>query len=75
MPEAHPEELVIESEEAERLAIELAALTGEPIGVAVTRALEERLERSRRGVEADKGAIDLEGDLASVPPELSDDDA
>lgn len=40
--------LNIKSAETDRLARELAALTGESITEAVTRALEQRLERERR---------------------------
>ncbi len=40
--------LNIKSEEAHRLAAELAALTGESLTKAVTEALRERLERERR---------------------------
>jgi antitoxin VapB len=40
--------LNIKSEAADRLARELAALTGESITEAVTNALSERLERRRR---------------------------
>jgi antitoxin VapB len=40
--------LNIKSAEADRLARELAALTGERITEAVTKALEERLSRERR---------------------------
>ncbi len=39
--------LVVESEEAARLAEELAALTGEDIERAVVQALAERIERAR----------------------------
>jgi antitoxin VapB len=38
----------IKSEEAHRLARELARLTGESMTVAVTKAVRERLERVRR---------------------------
>jgi antitoxin VapB len=41
--------LTIESPEADRLARELAAATGESVPAAVTEALRERLERVRRG--------------------------
>jgi antitoxin VapB len=41
--------LNIKSAETDRLARELAALTGESITVTVTRSLVERLERERRG--------------------------
>jgi antitoxin VapB len=40
--------LNIRSEEADRLAAELARLTGETKTQAVTRALQDRLERVRR---------------------------
>jgi antitoxin VapB len=39
--------LTIESEKADRLARELAALTGETVAEAVTKALDERLQRAR----------------------------
>jgi antitoxin VapB len=38
----------IKSPEAERLARELAGLTGENLTAAITRALQEKLERVRR---------------------------
>ena len=38
----------IDSDEADRLARELAALTGETVASAVTAALRERLERLRQ---------------------------
>jgi antitoxin VapB len=41
-------QLNIKSEDAYRLASELAALTGESLTAAVTAALHERLERERR---------------------------
>lgn len=40
--------LSIKSDEADRLAREVAALTGESLTEAVTKALKERLERERR---------------------------
>ena len=40
--------LSIKNEEADQLARELAALTGESVTAAVTEALRERLERERR---------------------------
>lgn len=40
--------LNIKNDEAHRLAQELAALTGESMTTAVTRAMRERLERVRR---------------------------
>jgi antitoxin VapB len=50
--------LSIKTEEADRLARELARLTGETMTEAVTRALEDRLDRVRR-------ARAESGDLAS----------
>ncbi len=41
-------DLVIETEEAGRLARELADVTGEKVDVAVTKALAERLVREKR---------------------------
>jgi antitoxin VapB len=40
--------LVIENEEAERLAQELADITGESAATAVATAIRERLERKRK---------------------------
>ncbi len=40
--------LNIKNEEADRLARELAGLTGESVTAAVTHSLRERLERERR---------------------------
>jgi antitoxin VapB len=40
--------LTVDDAEADRLAAEFAALTGEPIAQAITEALRERLERERR---------------------------
>ncbi len=51
--------LSIEGDEAGRLATELAALTGEPVTVAVVAALKERLERAQRHKAAAKVATDL----------------
>ena len=41
-------DLVVEAEEAERLARELASVTGETVSEAVTKALAERLAREKR---------------------------
>jgi antitoxin VapB len=46
--------LSIKTEDADRLARQLAAITGETMTEAVTKALEERLERLRREQIADK---------------------
>lgn len=40
--------MTINSDEAERLAKQLADLTGEPLATVVTEALRERLEREQR---------------------------
>lgn len=40
--------MTINSEEAERLARQLADLTGEPLATVVTEALRERLDREQR---------------------------
>ena len=45
--------LSIKSEEAERLARELAGATGETLTGAITTALRERLERVRAGPQAE----------------------
>jgi antitoxin VapB len=49
--------LSIKSPEADRLARELAACTGESITVAVTNSMRERLERQRRKQEDEKNLI------------------
>lgn len=46
--------LSIKTDEADRLARELSRLTGETMTEAVTRALAERLERTRAARAADK---------------------
>ena len=59
------EELValnIRNPEAERLAAELAALTGETKTQAVSRALRDRLERLRR----DRTGLSLEAELGQI---------
>lgn len=48
--------LSIKTEEADRLARELAAATHESLTDAVTLALRERLDRVRRSQEAERGA-------------------
>jgi len=45
--------LSIKTEEADRLARELAGMTGETMTDAITKALKERLERLRAAREAD----------------------
>ena len=46
-------QLNIKSDDAYRLASELAALTGESLTAAVTAALQERLDRKRQALMAD----------------------
>lgn len=48
--------LSIKTEDADRLARQLAAMTGETMTEAVTKALEERLARLRRAGEGDLAA-------------------
>ena len=52
--------LNIKSEEADRLARELAAATGESITTAVTTALSERLARLRRAPASNAREAELE---------------
>ncbi len=52
----------IKSEDAHRLARELASLTGESVTAAVTEALRERLERVRR----ERGEETLADRLAAI---------
>ena len=52
--------LNIKSREADRLARELAAATGESITTAVTAALSERLARLRRGSAGGARDVELE---------------
>lgn len=59
-------QLNIKSEEACRLAAELAALTGESLTAAVTEALRERLGRTRR--ERDRALLRLR--LAGIAAEI-----
>jgi antitoxin VapB len=63
--------------EADRLARELSALTGESLTEAVTRALEERLERQRLGAISARelaraAAIDAIFERASEIPAIDD---
>lgn len=59
-------QLNIKTEEAHRLAVELAALTGESLTGAVTGALRERLEREHR--QRDRAVLRLR--LASIAAEI-----
>jgi antitoxin VapB len=58
--------LNVKNEERHRLARELAALTGESMAAAVTKAMRERLERVRR-----EGSGDL-ADRLKEPWRLAD---
>ena len=69
--------LNIKSAETDRLARELADLTGETITEAVTRALEERLsaqrrQRDRKGQLAREAALDELFDRMASYPVLDD---
>jgi len=59
-------QLNIKTDEAHRLATELAALTGESLTGAVTEALRERLEREQRS--RDRALLRLK--LASIAAEI-----
>ena len=64
--------LHIQDERADRLAHELAEVTGESLADAVTRALEERLARQRLHPEADiearrRAIVELVEHLAKLP--------
>jgi len=50
-------QLNIEDDRAHRLASELARMTGESMSSAVTRAIEERLERERSKVKAGRKGL------------------
>lgn len=72
------EEPKIIPEEAHALAVKLAALTGESVEEAVTRSIEERLERERASRPTPRAQLSLEemrarldeilGDLHPLPP-------
>ena len=57
--------LSIKSEDADRLARELAAATGETLTDAVTNALRERLERERR-----RSTVDIERRVRRLQEEI-----
>ncbi|MEO1063488.1 MAG: type II toxin-antitoxin system VapB family antitoxin [Actinomycetota bacterium] len=64
--------LSIKSEQADRLARELARVTGESITEAVTRAIDERLRRERRSTEAVARRLRLLSEEAGRLPLLDD---
>ena len=59
-------QLNIKSEDAYRLASDLAALTGESLTAAVTAALRERLARERQAREADARLAALRAITADI---------
>ncbi len=62
-----PMALSIKSDEADRLARELAARTGETLTEAVVIALRERLERQRSGLGLEPRLVRLADELAALP--------
>lgn len=64
--------LSIKSAEADRLAREVAALTGESLTQAITKALRERLERERRRRGRRGGLADRLNELAMSCAALPD---
>jgi antitoxin VapB len=64
-------QLNIKSEEARRLATELARETGESLTQAVTTALRDRLERVTRGRSADQRTAGVKAIQAEVAAALS----
>ena len=60
--------LNIKNHEADRLAHELADLTGESLTTAVTEALRERLERKRRVGLAER-VVEIGREIAATIPE------
>lgn len=59
--------LSIKSDDADRMARELAELTGESITEAVTEALASRLEVERRRRRARRSALDLVEEFGRLP--------
>lgn len=60
--------LSIKSDEADALARELSAVTGESLTAAVTEALRERLERERRS----RGGRDVAAVIAAAQERMRD---
>jgi antitoxin VapB len=65
-------QLNIKSDDAYRLAADLAALTGESLTAAVTAALRERLERARRGRDLDERKRRLRALAAEIRAHMSE---
>lgn len=59
--------LSIKSNEADQLARQLAATTGESLTDAVVASLRERLERERRKTGAGTRLLDLAAEVAGYP--------
>jgi antitoxin VapB len=66
--------LNIKNEEAERLARELAAITGETLTAAITEALRERLSRKRKDDFIDKWVAIGRANAARLNNPLHSDD-
>jgi antitoxin VapB len=64
-------QLNIKSDEAYRLAAELAALKGESLTEAVTASLRERLERERRVADKEARAARIEALTRDIPSRLA----
>jgi antitoxin VapB len=58
--------LIIDAPEADRLARDLASMTGESIPVAVVNALSERLERQTRSTDEVEDKERLVSDLMAI---------
>jgi antitoxin VapB len=59
--------LSIKNDEADQLARELAAVTGESITDAVLTSLRQRLERERRRPGISKKLLDLAAEVSTYP--------
>jgi antitoxin VapB len=66
---SEPMSLNIDNAEADRLAKELAELTGEPLDQAVTKALRDRLEKQRE-IERVRRAVKAISDHVATLPVL-----
>lgn len=64
-------QLNIKSDEAYRLASELAALKGESLTEAVTASLRERLERERRAADREAQVARIEALTRDMPSRLA----
>ena len=64
-------QLNIKSDEAYRLASELAALKGESLTEAVTASLRERLERERRVMDREARIAEIEALTRDMPSRIA----